>query len=489
MISGSKAAGWWEDAVVYEVYPRSFQDSDGDGIGDLRGIESRLPYLEWLGVDAIWLAPIYPSPLDDYGYDVADHAAVAPEYGNLSDLDSLIAAAHERGIRVLLDLVASHTSIEHPWFRERPDYYVWADGPEPPNNWIASFGGSAWSRDPETGRLYLHSFFPEQPDLDWGNPEVRRAMGDVVRFWIARGVDGFRIDAVDRLAKDLELRSEPRASVPFALPLHPEAMALDPIYSRNAAEIAVALAALREAAGGAPLIGEVYLPAPLLGPYLEHLDAVFAFDLLHADWDPEALGRAVERSREAGAVAWVTSNHDFPRVASRWGAANARAAAVLLLTLGGIAFVYQGEEIGMADGPGADPPLDRYGRDAFRGPMQWSGDRDVGFTAGEPWLPLADPEALNVESQRADPGSILHLFRALIRMRRELDGKPERVSAADGVLAFRRGRHLVAINATDEVQPVPGAGDPLLGSAAGVTELAGADRMLAPHAAVVLLSS
>ena len=489
MSRGGEAAGWWEDAVVYEVYPRSYQDSDGDGIGDLRGVESRLPYLEWLGVDAIWLAPIYPSPLADYGYDVADHAAVAPEYGSLSDLDALIAAAHERGIRVLLDLVASHTSIAHPWFREHPDRYVWAEGPEPPNNWIASFGGSAWSRDPRTGRLYLHSFFPEQPDLDWGNPEVRRAMGDVVRFWIARGVDGFRIDAVDRLAKDPEMRSEPAANAPFALPLHPEAMALDPIYSRNAAEIAVALATLREAAGDAPLIGEVYLPATMLGPYLEHLDAVFAFDLLHSEWAPEALGRAVDRSREAGAVAWVTSNHDFSRVATRWGEANARAAAVLLLTLGGTAFVYQGEEIGMADGPGTDPPLDRYDRDRFRHPMQWAADPRGGFTEGEPWLPLTDPEGRDAASQRADPGSTLHLFRALIRMRRELDGKPERVPAADGVLAFRRGRHLVAINTTGAEQPIPGAGEPLLASAAGVSELAGTARMLAPHAAVVLRAS
>ena len=365
---GAKAARWSDDAVVYEIYPRSFQDSDGDGIGDLPGIRSRLPYLEWLGVDAIWLTPIYASPLADYGYDVTDHKAIAPEYGTDHDFDLLIADAHDRGIRVVLDLVVSHTSIEHPWFRERPDFYVWADGPEPPNNWRASFGGPAWSRDPSSGRLYLHSFYVEQPDLNWRNPEVREAMADVVRHWVGRGADGFRVDAVDRMVKDAELRDDPPSDVLFPLPMLEELRRLDLIHSRDAPEIDIALTALREAAGDAPLIGEVYLPVGRVMPYLDYFDSVFGFDLLHADWDAEQLAGAIERSSAAGGVSWVTSNHDFPRVATRWGEENVRAAAVLLLTLGGSAFIYQGEEIGMIDGPEADPPLDRYGRDGCRRP-------------------------------------------------------------------------------------------------------------------------
>lgn len=476
---------WWENAVVYQVYPRSFQDSDGDGIGDLAGIASRLDHLEWLGVDALWLSPIYPSPNADWGYDVSDHSAVAPELGALEEFDALLAEAHGRGLRVLMDLVVSHTSIEHPWFRERPDFYVWDDGPEPPNNWVAAFGGPAWSLDERTGRLYLHTFYPEQPDLDWGNPEVRAAMGDVIRFWVRRGVDGFRIDAVDAISKDPALRSDPAATEPFPLPLPEAAAKLDRIHSHNYGDVSLALGSLREAAGEALLIGEVYLPAPLLGPYLAHLDAVFSFDLLHAEWTTESLILAVERSRDAGSVAWVTSNHDFSRVASRWGEANARAAAVLLLTLGGTAFVYQGEELGMADGPAPSPARDRYGRDPFRTPMQWEPMPLSGFTEGEPWLPLADPEGRSVAAQRADPDSVAVLFRRLIALRRELEGPPESIESAPGVLAFKRGDHLVAINATGEERPLPLPGEVVLESEIG----AAAERTIAPHGAAVLLTA
>ena len=236
----------------------------------------------WLGVDALWLSPIYPSPLADFGYDVTDHTAVDPVFGTLEDFDRLLAAAHDRGLRVLLDLVASHTSIEHPWFREHPEWYVWAEGEHPPNNWIAAFGGPSWTRLPGTDRWYLHSFYPEQPDLDWRNPEVRAAMGDVVRFWVDRGVDGFRVDAADRLLKDPELRDEPPATAPFGLPLPPEVAEWDYMHSGNAPDMALALAAIREAAGDALLVGEVYLPSDRLGPYLEHFDLAFAFELLHA---------------------------------------------------------------------------------------------------------------------------------------------------------------------------------------------------------------
>ena len=476
---------WWQSAVVYEVYPRSFQDSDGDGIGDLAGIESRLPYLEWLGVDAIWIAPFYVSPLADFGYDVADHAAIAPEYGTPADFDSLIAAAHRRGIRVLLDLVVSHTSIEHPWFRAHPDRYVWAEGPEPPNGWRASFGGPAWSEDERTGCLYLHSFYPEQPDVDWRNPELREAIADVVRFWVARDVDGFRVDAADRFVKDSRLRDDPHSPAPFPLPVHSSQQDLDLIHSRDAPDIDIALATLREAAGELPLIGEVYLPADRARRYLEHFDAIFAFDLLHAPWEAEALAAAIERSAALGAVAWVASNHDFPRAASRWGEANSRAAAVLLLTLGGCAFLYQGEEIGMIDGPGASPPLDRFDRDPFRHPMQWDGSRAGGFTTATPWLPSADPAGRNVVEQQADPDSILALFRDLIRVRREIQGAPRPIDCGPGLLAYRRSEHLVVINLTGEALPLEVAS----GSETVIATHAGAGGTLAAHAAVVLRES
>ena len=451
-------SAWWENALVYEIYPRSFQDSDGDGIGDLAGIAARLGYLEWLGVDAIWLTPIYASPLADFGYDVSDHKTIAPEFGTDADFDRLVADAHERGIRVMMDLVASHTSIEHPWFREHPDRYVWADGPEPPNNWTASFGGPAWSRDERSGRLYLHSFFPEQPDLDWRNPDVRRAMGEVVRYWRARGVDGFRIDAVDRIMKDAELRDDPPSETPFPLPLHPGAPMLSLVHSRDDPDIGLALAELREAAGEAPLIGEVYLPAERVGRYLGHLDRVFAFDLLHAPWEAERIAAAIAASESVPELAWVTSNHDFSRVASRWGPQNVRAAAILLCTLPGCAFLYQGEEIGMADGPGVSPPLDRFGRDPFRHPMQWQTSPDGGFGSARPWLPAADPEILSVEAQRGEPGSLLNLYRELIALRRGIDGPLSDLRAEGGVVRYRRGRHGIAINAGLDSEPLPSFG-------------------------------
>jgi alpha-glucosidase len=409
---------WWDNAVVYQIYPRSFQDSDGDGNGDLRGIESRLDHLTWLGVDALWLSPIYPSPLADMGYDVADYTGVDPVYGSLEDFDALLAAAHERGLKLLMDLVPCHTSIEHPWFRDRPDWYIWSGREGPANNWRATFGGGAWSPDPyKRGRgWYLHSFYPEQPDLDWRNPEVVEAMQGVLRFWLGRGVDGFRIDAIDRLVKDRELRDDPPASAPFALPLGEEYGKLEHLYSTNSPDIREALRAIRAAAGDKLLAGEVYLPAREVTPYLEFLDLAFAFELFHAPWDEERLHQAIEAASEVGHAAWVFSNHDFPRVATRFGPENARAAASLLLSLPGTAFIYQGEEIGMEDGPGADPPIDRAGRDGARHPMQW--DASGGFTTGTPWLPMVDPGERNVADQRDDPGSLLNHYRDLIARRR-----------------------------------------------------------------------
>src|SRR3954469_12576391 len=259
---------WWEDAVVYQIYPRSFQDSDGDGVGDLQGITQRLDHLVWLGVDALWLSPIYPSPQADFGYDVSDYSAVDPQFGTLADFDELVGAAHERGLRVLLDLIPCHTSIEHPWFRDHPDWYIWSPVDGPPNAWVSAFGGRAWSRDERSGRWYLHSFYPEQPDLDWHNPEVVEAMQGVIRFWVDRGVDGFRLDAIDRLMKDPDLGDDPATTAPFGLLLREEELGRDFTHSRNWREVGTALAAIRQAAGDTLLVGEVYLPARMHPSYL-----------------------------------------------------------------------------------------------------------------------------------------------------------------------------------------------------------------------------
>src|SRR5262245_5556792 len=429
---------WWRDAVVYQIYPRSFQDSDGDGIGDLHGIVQRLDHLTYLGVDAFWLSPIYPSPLADFGYDVSDYTDVDPVFGSLGDLDELVTKAHAQGLRVLLDLVPSHTSIEHTWFREHPDWYIWSPVDGPPNDWKAAFGGPAWDRDEQSGRWYLHTFYPEQPDLDWRNPEVVAAMEQVVRFWLARGVDGFRIDAVNVMVKDAGLRDDPPASGSFPLPLVGEAAELDQVHSANRPEVTVGLAALREAAGDALLVGEVYHATSEYPRFLESLDLVFAFELLFSPWSEPSLRAAIGPAAELHRVAWVLSNHDFDRLASRVGPENVRAAALLLLTLPGTAFVYQGDEIGLPNGPAREPSYDRAGRDRLRHPMQW--EASGGFSAGEPWLPPIDPAERNVEAQRGDPGSLLELYRRLISFRRELGDSFALIDAEPGVVAYDRGQ-------------------------------------------------
>jgi alpha-glucosidase len=463
--------------VVYQVYPRSFQDSDGDGVGDLAGIRSRLDHLAWLGVDALWLSPIYPSPMADFGYDVSDYADVDPVFGDLAEFDRLAQAAHERGLKLLMDLVPCHTSIEHPWFREHPDWYIWADRP---NNWVAAFGGSAWeNRD---GRYYLHSFYPEQPDLNWRNPEVVAAMQDVLRFWIERGADGYRIDAIDRLMKDPELRDDPPASQPYGLPLREDEAKLALTNSRNGPGTGEALAKMREAVGDAFLVGEVYLPSVRWQPYSDHFDAVFAFELLLTSWDAGLLRTAIAACTSVpGQPAWAMSNHDFGRLATRFGRENARAAAMMLLTLPGPAFLYQGDEIAQGDGPPGESKFDRAGRDRFRHPMQWDGSSGGGFSTGEPWLPPVDPAGRNVEAQRDDPASELALTRDLIALRRELGDGFELLDAAEGVVAYRRSGHTVAVNTTAEPRPVPLRSEPRLETAPGALR----DGTLAPHAGVI----
>jgi alpha-glucosidase len=470
---------WWRDAVVYQIYPRSFQDSDGDGVGDLRGIAQRLDYLAWLGVDALWLSPFYPSPLADFGYDISDYTAVDPQLGSLEDFDELVAAAHERGLRVLLDLIPSHTSIEHPWFREHPDWYIWSPVEGPPNNWVSAFGGPAWSRDEGSGRWYMHSFYPEQPDLDWRNPALVEAMKGVVRFWRGRGADGFRLDAIDRLVKDEQLRDDPPATKPFPLPLHEDAAKLELLYSGNRPEVVDALRAIREAAGDALLVGEVFRPVGEYPRYLEALDLVFAFEFLFSPWDAERLRAAIGPAAELGRVAWVISNHDFDRLATRVGPENVRAAALLLLTLPGAAFVYQGDEIGLTNGPGADPPYDRAGRDGMRHPMQWDASPAGGFTTGTPWLPPVEPQERNVKAQRDDPASLLSLYRRLIELRRELGEGFRLLDAEPGVVAYERGENVVAVNTTSEPRSRP-QGEIVLGTHEGTG--------LPPHAGVIVRS-
>jgi alpha-glucosidase len=463
---------WWQDAVVYQIYPRSFQDSNGDGTGDLQGIRARLDHIVTLGADALWLSPIYPSPMADGGYDVADYTEIDPMFGDLAGFDALVEEAHARGLKVLMDVVPCHTSIEHRWFREHPDWYVWSDRDGPRNNWRATFGGSAWSRDERSGRWYLHSFYPEQPDLDWRNPEVRDAMAGVLRFWLVRGVDGFRLDAIDRLLKDAEFRDDPPATGPPPLPEGNEHFAgLEHRHSRNAPDVGLALADLRKGAGDAFLTGEVYLPSSRLGPYLEHLDVAFAFELFHAPWDAESVRAAIEAASGVD-VAWVLSNHDFPRLTDRVGPENVRAAAMLALTLPGPVFVYQGDEIGMANGPQPDPPQDRAGRDPFRSPMCWDATSPGGgFSDAEPWLPLACPPGGGVAQQEGDPGSLLQLYRDLVALRHRLSGPVELLDAGEGVVAYRRGDVVVAINLAGEPRPAPAAGE-LIRHTHGVTGVA-----------------
>ncbi len=398
----------------------------------------------------------------DFGYDVQDYESIEPQLGTLADFDVLVSAAHDRNLRVIMDLVPGHTSVQHPWFREHPDWYIWADGRSddlPPNNWESIFGGPAWSKDPRTGRWYMHSFFAEQPDLNWHNPEVVRALQKVIRFWRNRDVDGFRIDSVDTLVKDEQLRDDPPATVPFGLPLrHPHGNN-EPRYSRGATGTGEALAALRAAAADAFLVGEVYLPGSRWAPYLASLDCAFAFEVFHAEPEASGLRLVLERSLAAcaGACAetgWVISNHDFPRMPTRVGRSRERVYALMVLALPGPVFLYQGDEIGLSDGPGADPPLDRAGRDCHRHPMQWDGSATGAFTRGAPWLDAVDPATRNVSAQSLDADSTLSFYRRVIAVRRLLKGSLRFVEAPDGVLAFDRDRYRIVLNFSDRASSV-----------------------------------
>ena len=497
---------WWQSGVLYQIYPRSFMDANGDGVGDLRGIISRLSYLKWLGVDAAWVSPFYPSPMADFGYDVSDYTGVDPLFGTLSDFDALVAEAHRHDIKVILDYVPNHTSSEHPWFVEsrssrgnpKRDWYIWREpSPDggPPNNWRSVFGGGAWEWDENTGQYYLHMFDVKQPDLNWRNPEVREAMYGAMRFWLDRGVDGFRLDAFNFLIKDDHFRDNPD---------NPDWQEGDPpwtrqrrIYSEDRPEMLGILREMRALTdpydGDRVLIGEIYLPLERVvsyyGPELDGVHLPFNFGLVElVTWEARAVGRLIEEYEAAlpeGAWPnWVLGNHDGPRIVGRVGEDRARLVQMLLLTLRGTPTLYYGDEIGMHDVE-VPPELIRdpqgvrspgYGRDPYRTPMQWDASPNAGFTTGRPWLPVAgDYTTTNVEAQREDPASMLSLVRRLLRLRKNLPaltlgGYHPLESGNDQVIAYLRedeeSRVLVALNfGADSLNlelPLDGAGGEIL---------------------------
>ena len=502
-MADSEFAGtqWWQTGVIYQVYPRSFQDTDGDGVGDLRGITARLDYLKALGVDALWISPIYPSPMADFGYDVADYCGIDPLFGTMEDFDGLLAAAHGRGLRVILDFVPNHSSDVHPWFlasrssRNDPkrDWYLWRDasdaaGPDDrrpaseryPNNWTSHFGGSAWTWDETTAQFYLHSFLPQQPDLNWRNPELRSAVYEAMRFWLDKGVDGFRMDVLWLLVKDDQFRDNP-PNREHTSAMHDHTKTL-PLYNADQPgthRIVAAMRALMDSYGptlpgsdqhaGAldpvtmaktevsnrVLIGEIYLPLPELVRYyfgreaqtggtegtspeipeLRGANLPFNFHLIQTEWDAASIAGIIQSYElllpEGAWPNYVLGNHDQPRLASRIGARQARVAAMLLLTLRGTPTLYNGDELGMEDVPIApdevqDPAEKREpgkgrGRDPERSPMMWVDGPHAGFTTAEakPWLPLmADWPTRNAKTQSADGRSLLSLYRKLLALRR-----------------------------------------------------------------------
>jgi alpha-glucosidase len=476
--------------VIYQVYPRSFQDTNADGIGDLKGIEQRLDYLTSLGVDAIWISPIYPSPMADFGYDVADYCDIDSRFGRLADFDSLLAQAHARGLKILLDFVPNHTSDRHPWFvesrasRDNPkrDWYIWHDpAPDggPPNNWISDFGGSAWQWDKATGQYYYHAFLKEQADLNWRNPAVQAAMYDVMRFWFDRGVDGLRIDVLWHLVKSADFPDNPPN------PAYQPAMGdMHRVLQRHSTdqpevhEIAAEMRAVADGYGASGrgervLIGEIYLPVDRLLRYYgrerAEVHLPFNFQLIDAPWEARSLATLIadyEAALPPGAWPnWVLGNHDRPRVAAKRGQAQARVAAMLLLTLRGTPTLYYGDELGLRDVaiPSAeiqDPrelrePGLALGRDPVRTPMPWDGSENAGFTTAKPWLPLnADWPIRNVAQMTQEPHSMLALYRRLLGARRAHPaltiGDFALLDSEGDVLAYQRRqgaeRLIVALN-------------------------------------------
>jgi alpha-glucosidase len=478
-------SSWWQHGVLYQVYPRSFQDSDGDGIGDLAGIERRLDYLVELGIDAIWISPFYPSPMIDFGYDITDYCDVDPRFGTLADFDRLLTAAHARDLKVILDFVPNHSSDRHPWFLEsrssresaRRDWYLWrvaADGGGPPNNWISDFGGPAWEWDGSTEQYYYHAFLKEQPDLNWRNPEVQQAMYAVLRFWLERGVDGFRIDVLWHMIKAADYPNNPPN--PDYQSGMSEKLSVLQQYSTDQPEVHTIAAEMRRIAdsfGERVLIGEIYLPLERLVHYYGRespgVHLPFNFQLIEAPWRARELAKLIAEYEAAlppgGWPNWVLGNHDRPRIADRCGEAQARVAAMLLLTLRGTPTLYYGDELGL--GHVAIAPQDvrdplelrqpglGLGRDPVRTPMPWDGSASAGFTSGSPWLPLnSDWRERNVENASTSPRSMLALYQRLLELRRAHPalhvGAFALIESEGDILAYERRcedeRFIVALN-------------------------------------------
>ncbi|CUH39233.1 Oligo-1,6-glucosidase [Jannaschia seosinensis] len=494
---------WWKTGTIYQIYPRSFMDSDGDGIGDLKGIESRLDHLTYLGVDAVWISPFYPSPMKDFGYDVSDYTGIDPVFGNLDDFESLLAAIHARGLKLLLDFVPCHSSDQHPWFqasrssRDDPkrDWYIWRDPKpdgSPPTNWIAEFGGSAWTLDEATGQYYYHAFLPEQPSINWLNPDARAAMLDVLQTWFDRGVDGFRVDAVENAVVNPEGGDNPpnpnwqgEGGPPRSL------LGTHTKYQAETFEIAREMRRLgRTYHPEKVFVGEAYGTIEevirFYGDDHDGFHLPFNFLLIGAEWNPlviASLVDAYEAALPAGAWPnWVLGNHDRARIASasRAGRAQAPVAAMMLLTLRGTPTIYQGEELGMENVEipperVVDPweinlPGQGHGRDPVRTPLAWEEAPHGGFTTGEPWLPVDLRSEVTVSVLRRDPGSILNLHRDLLALRHREPaltlGDYRTVSVDDAVFAYERNygdsRIGVALNFSDQPRPAVFEGEVLL---------------------------
>ncbi len=474
VISNNGTAPWWKTAVIYQIYPLSFADSDGDGYGDLEGIISKLDYLSGtLGIDALWLSPFYKSPMEDWGYDVSDHTDVDPVFGDIETAERLLEEAHARGLKVIVDYVMNHTSDQHQWFEEsrssrdnpKRDWYVWRDpGPDggPPNNWVSVFSGPAWTFDETTGQYYRNTYLPHQPDLNWRNPELVEAMMDVARFWLDRGADGFRVDAAHQMMKDPEERDNPPVPADYDRPWKDmgEYDNFVHLYDYGHPDVHEAHRLFRSVLDSFDRdtlsVGEIHifdLPewASYYGEALDQLHMPFNFHLMATDWNVPELRARIESvlwNVPVGAwTNWTLGNHDEIRLATRLGIRNARLGAMLLLTLRGTPFLYYGDELGMEDvpvpdGESKDPwgqNVDYLSRDGARTPMQWSTEENAGFTSGTPWLPVAeDFKDRNVETELADEHSVLSFYRRLLALRKE--------SAA-----LQRGSFLVHPSATEDV--------------------------------------